>query len=206
MNKDNLHSLLYEALETELGGVAVYETALACALNEDLRDEWQKYLEQTRNHVTVLVDVLKKLGLNPDQETPARNVVRLSGQSLVQLMRVALSLGKPSAAQVVAAECVVLAETKDHLNWELLASAAESLSGLEQRTLQVAVEQVEDEEDEHLYHSTGWARELHLEALGLDAELPPAEEKQDVKTETQAAAVRKDRKEKLETPKRKKTA
>ena len=32
------------------------------------------------------------------------------------------------------------------------------------------------------------------------------EEEQDVKTETEAAAVRKNRKEKLETPKRKRTA
>ena len=206
MEKDNLHSLLYEALETEMGGVAVYETALACAVNDDLREEWQKYLEQTRNHVTLLIEVLKKLGLNPDQETPGRNVVRLSGQSLVQLMRVAASLGNPSAAQIVAAECVVLAETKDHMNWELMTAAAESLSGSEQKILKDAVEQVEDEEDEHLYHSTGWARELHLEALGLEAELPPAEEEQDVKTETEAAAVRKNRKEKLETPKRKRTA
>jgi hypothetical protein len=206
MNKDELHALLYEALETELGGVEVYETALSCALNEDLMQEWQKYLEQTRNHVSILVEVLTKLGLNPDQETPGRTVARLSAQSLVQLMNVASGLGKPSAAQIVATECVVLAETKDHLNWELLSAASESLSGADQKVIKAAVEQVEDEEDEHLYHSTGWARELHLEALGLAAELPPAEEEQDVKNETEAAAVRKERKEKLENPKRKRSA
>ena len=206
MNKDQLHALLYEALETEKVGVHVYEMALSCAINDDLIDEWEKYLEQTRKHVDVLLGVLKNLGLNPDQETPGRNIVRLSGQSLVRMMEVALSIGKPAVAQIVASECVVVAETKDHMNWELLAGAAEALSGAEQKTIQAAVEQVEDEEDEHLYHSTGWARELHLEALGLEAELPPAEEKKDVKNEAEAAAVRKDRKEKLEAPKRKRTA
>jgi hypothetical protein len=206
MNKDELHALLYDALETEKGGVEVYETALDCAVNDDLTKEWEKYLAQTREHVTILIDVLKKFGLNPDQETPGRNVVRLSAESLVEMMEVALSIGKPSAAQRVAAECVVLAETKDHLNWELLSAAGKSLTGAEQRTLKAAVERVEDEEDEHLYHSTGWARELHLEALGLEAELPPVEEQQDVKTESEAAAARKDRKEKMESPKRKRTA
>src|SRR5678815_5364 len=161
MDKDQLHALLYEALETEKGGVQVYEMALDCAINDDLISEWQEYLEQTRNHIDVLLEVFNKLGLNPDQETPGRNVVRLHGQSLIKMMEVALSIGKPAAAQIVAAECVVTAETKDHMNWELLSVAAKALSGMEQKTILSAVEQVEDEEDEHLYHSTGWARELH---------------------------------------------
>jgi ferritin-like metal-binding protein YciE len=206
MNKDQLHSLLYEALETEKGGIRVYETALQCAINDDLTQEWENYMEQTRNHVQVLLDVFRKLGLNPDQETPGRNVVRLSGQSLVKMMEISLSLGKPDAAQIVAAECVVSAETKDHLNWELLSAVSEELTGIEQKAIKIAVEEVEDEEDEHLYHSTGWARELHLEALGLEAQLPPIEEREDVKTETEAAGARKERKQKLEKPSRRRTA
>jgi hypothetical protein len=47
MNKDQLHALLYEALETEKGGGQVYETALHCAINDDLIEEWQEYLDQT---------------------------------------------------------------------------------------------------------------------------------------------------------------
>ena len=197
MDKDQLHALLYEALETEKGGVLVYEIALRCAINEDLIEEWQEYLEQTRTHVTVLIGVLKKLGLNPDQDTPGRNVVRHSGQSLVKTMEIALLAGKPQASQIVAAECVVQAETKDHMNWELIGVASESLTGAEQEILKTAYDDVEDEEDEHLYHTTGWARELHLEALGLDAELPPPEEERDVKTEIEAAETKIERKETL---------
>jgi rubrerythrin len=197
LNKDQLHALLYEALETEQGGVRIYETALQCAINEDLIKEWEEYLEQTRNHVDVLTRVLKKFGLNPDQETPGRVVVRHAGQGLVKTMQIALVAGKPLAAQVVAAECVVQAETKDHMNWELLNVASESLSGVEHEAVKSAVSEVEDEEDEHLYHTKGWARELHLQALGLPAQLPPAEERKDVKTELEAAVVGKERKEAL---------
>jgi hypothetical protein len=171
---------------------------LNCAINEDLVEEWKKYLGETRQHVEVLVGALKKLGLNPDQETPGRNVVRFSGMALVETMEIALQAGTPEAAQIVAAECVVQAETKDHMNWQLLNAAGNALKGNDQEVVKDAVEQVEDEEDEHVYHSVGWARELHLEALGLPAQLPPVEETKHVKTEVEAARVRKDRKEKLE--------
>jgi hypothetical protein len=60
----------------------------------------------------------------------------------------------------VAAECVVEAETKDHLNWELIAEVAKKLTGEERKTVREAHEEVEEEEDEHLYHTKGWCREL----------------------------------------------
>lgn len=189
-----MHALQYEALEAEKGGVLVYETALRCAINENLSAEWEKYLEQTRHHVEVLITVLAALGLNPDQERPGRTVVRHSAFSLIETMEIALVAGKPEAPQIVAAECVVQAETKDHLNWELIGMAADALSGEEQAALKNAYEEVEDEEDEHRYHSAGWARELHLDVLGLPAELPPPEEEQDVKSEAEAGAVKNARK------------
>jgi hypothetical protein len=40
--------LLYRALETENGGVQIYETALKCVVNPDLKKEWEEYLEQSR--------------------------------------------------------------------------------------------------------------------------------------------------------------
>ena len=48
--------------------------------------------------------------------------------------------------------------------------------------LKEAYEEVEDEEDEHLYHTKGWCRELWIEALGMPAVLPPPEEVKHVKT------------------------
>ncbi len=44
-----------------------------------------------------------------------------------------------------------------------------------------AYEQVEDEEDEHLYHTKGWCRELWLKAPGIAAVPPPPEEARGVK-------------------------
>lgn len=197
MNKDQMHSLLLEALETELGGVLVYEAAINCALNPDLKKEWEEYLDQTENHVKVLTEVLKKLGVNPDTETPNRVLVRFFGESLVNTMVMASQSVKPAAAQIVAAECVVHAETKDHGNWQMIGLLIEKLQGSEKQILKKAYQEVEDEEDEHLYHTAGWLRELQIEGLGLAAQLPPPEEKKDVKTAMDAASTEKARKESL---------
>jgi hypothetical protein len=108
-------------------------------------------------------------------------------------MEQAQSASTPDAAQLVACECVVLAETKDHADWELIGQCAEHASGEMRDTLQAAYKEVEDQEDEHLYHTKGWCRELWLESLGLAAVLPPPEERQNVKTAIGAAKAQQSR-------------
>ncbi len=182
MNDAQVRELLYQALETELGGVRVYELAVKCALNEDLKEEWKKYLSETREHVEIVTQVLVDLDMDPAVETPGRKVVRFKAEALLQSMEMAIAEGDPAAAQLVAAEAVVDAEIKDHSNWELIGRIAEKASGEMASVLKGAYEKVEEEEDEHLYHTMGWTRELWIEALGMPAVLPPPEERKDVKT------------------------
>jgi len=193
MKQDHLKELLYQALETELGGVEVYTTALRCVENKELKEEWEEYLDQTKKHVEIVKDVMDTLGLDPKKETPGRKVVRHIGQSLVKAMEMALDSADKSAAEIVAAESVVLAETKDHLNWQLIGEAAKKASREVARALKAAHEQVEDEEDEHLYHTVGWARELWIEVLGMPAVIPPPEEVKDVETAIGAARAQQSR-------------
>jgi hypothetical protein len=182
MKNDKVNELLLEALETEKGGVQIYETAIRCVVNEDLKEEWEEYLEQTRKHVSTLESVCEALDINSNEETSGRKIVRHIGSAFVQAMEMALQNGAREMAEVVAAECVTLAETKDHLNWGLIGEIAKNSKGDEKKTLQKAYDEIEEEEDEHLYHTKGWTRELHLQGLGLKAVLPPPEEKKDVKT------------------------
>jgi hypothetical protein len=197
MMNEQFNELLYQALETERGGVQIYETAIQCAVNEELKSEWEEYLEQTRNHERILLEVFQQLGLDPVTESPGRAVVRHLGESLVKAMKMAQKAAPPEAAQLVAAECVVLAETKDHLNWELIGEMVGKLKGDERSALKQAHDEVEEEEDEHLYHTTGWTRELWIESLGLPAVLPPPEEEKEVKTAIGAARAKKARKDLL---------
>lgn len=188
MKRQQVEALLLQSLEHEMGGVEIYETALSCVQNEELREEWQRYLEETRTHVTALEEVCRTMHVAPETETPGRMVVRHNGLALVEAMVTARDYGgDPSAAQLVACECVVVAETKDHMDWELLGKVADELDGASGEALKEAYEKIEDQEDEHLYHSKGWCRELWIESLGLDAVLPPPEEEKDVHTAIGAA-------------------
>jgi hypothetical protein len=187
MNEDQVQDLILQSLEHEIGGVKVYETAVRCAVNGDLKDEWEKYLEQTRTHVEILRGVCKAFRLDADAQVPSRDVVRTVGEALVAAMEKALAAGSPAAAEIVACEAVVLAETKDHLDWELLGKCAAQMSGAKADALKAACDEVEDQEDEHLYHTKGWCRELWIQALGMTPVLPPPEERQEVRTAIGAA-------------------
>jgi hypothetical protein len=192
-----VENLLYQLLETELGGVEIYRTALTCVTNDDLREELRKYLEETERHVAVARQLLEAFELDPGADVPARLPLRTTAQGLVKAMERALASGDKDAAQITATECVVEAETKDHANWSLIGMLAESSTGDAKKALQAAYDEVEDDEDHHLYHATGWARELWIQALGLPAVLPPPEEEKDVQTAIGAARAKNARKDML---------
>lgn len=177
-----LKDLLLQMMETELGGEQVYRTALTCALNDDLKEEWEGYLEETLSHQNVVRTTCEALGIDADEVVPSRLVVKHIGESLVKAMELAKQGGDPAAAQLVACECVVHAETKDHANWELLGKVAEVATGDTGKALKDAHERVEKDEDHHLYHTKGWCRELWIESLGMPAVLPPPEEVKRVET------------------------
>lgn len=196
-NKEQLDELIYQMLETERGGIQVYTAALTCVQNDELKEEWEEYLDQTENHERIVLALMEQLGMDPEKETPGRQVVRHIGESLVRAMELAKQSGPPEAAELVACECIVEAETKDHLNWELLGLASRAAKGEQAKALKDAHEEVEEEEDEHLYHTTGWCRELWIQSLGMPAVLPPPEEEKEVKTAIGAARAKQARREML---------
>ena len=79
--------------------------------------------------------------------------------------------------------------------WELLGQAAQKLQGEQAKALKQACEQVENQEDEHLYHSMGSSRELWIESFVLSAVLPPPEEKKDVRSAGEPAQAKNTRKQ-----------
>lgn len=183
MDRSHLEELLYQAMETELGGEQLYEIAVESAVNEDLKEEFQKYLEETRTHQEILGRVFEAAGLDVDTDSPGRQVVRQKGESLVAAVKAAREADDPKIAELVAAESVVEAESKDHQNWELLARMVEHLDGDLRKVLSEAYDEVGEQEAHHLFHTMGWARELWLDYLGVPAALPPPEEAMEVSTQ-----------------------
>ena len=42
MKNEQVHELLYQALETEAGGKQIYTKAVECASTPELQEEWEK--------------------------------------------------------------------------------------------------------------------------------------------------------------------
>src|SRR4026208_1549426 len=99
MDTKMVKELLLQSLEHEMGGVKVYETALKCVVNEDLKEEWEKYLEQTEKHVQVLHDACLQLNLDPEAQTPGRKITHDIGASLIAAMEAARGTGDKHMAQ-----------------------------------------------------------------------------------------------------------
>lgn len=192
-----LVDLLYQALETEQGGIKIYRTAIGCAVNDDLKEEWTEYLEETQKHEQVLLGLFEQLGLDPEERPPSRDIVGGIGEALVASMQKAKATLTPEQAELVACEAVVLAETKDHSNWELIGQVVKEGRHDHLKALKAAHEEVEEDEDHHLYHTKGWCRELWIQALGFPAVLPPPEEVKKVETAIGASRAEQARKDML---------
>jgi hypothetical protein len=137
--------------------------------------------------------VFEVAGLDIDADSPGRRIVRQKGESLVAAVEASRDADDPKIAELVAAESVVEAESKDHQNWELLGRMVEHLDGDLRDALAEAYEEVADQEAEHLFHTMGWARELWLDHLGVPAVLPPPEEQKKVETQIGAARAEQQR-------------
>src|SRR5262245_17400196 len=149
MEAKMVKELVIQSLEHEMGGVKVYQTALRCVLNEDLKEEWEKYLEETQNHVHVLHNVCLQMQIDPEEQTPGRKITHDKGKALVASMEAALAAGDKEAAQCVACEAVTMAELVDHSNWELIGQVSKDMNGAEGEEMKEAEKAVEDEEDAH---------------------------------------------------------
>ena len=193
MQMQVVKELILQSLEHEMGGVKIYETALKCVQNEDLKEEWERYHQETERHVQILQDVCSQMQLDAEEQSPGRKIVHDMGAAFVAAMEAALGSGDQAQAECVACECVVMAEEKDHSNWQLIGEVAKKMTGAEGKALKEAHKEVEDQEDEHYYHSKGWMRELSMQALGLKAVLPPPEERKHVKTAIGAARAEQSR-------------
>ena len=165
MKADGLEQLLLQALEHELSTIEVYQAALRCVSNDALREEWEQYLAETRSHIDVLSELCAALCVDLSRDTVGRLVVRRIGAALVDSIEHALADGDRRVAQLVACECVMLAEAKDHMNWALLCSKVRRTFGAPYSNLKLACDQMEGEEDEHLLHARGWARALWADRL-----------------------------------------
>jgi rubrerythrin len=155
MNRQVLLDKLSEFLMVEQGGFQLYKVLSERTQMEDLRAKYIEFGDETSRHREILATVIKKLGGDPGYVSPLARVAQIRAESMLNIHLVADGLS-PQEEEAVGLECVLLAETKDHADWEWLGQLVASLpAGAEKDAIVAAVEEVESQEDEHL----SWARE-----------------------------------------------
>jgi rubrerythrin len=171
VNKQVLLDKLSEFLMVEQCGWQLYRVVGSRATDKELKERYQEFGQETDRHRTILTSLIRDLGGDPDYVSPTARIAQAKSEALLQSALVSGPLS-PEEREASDLENVVLAETKDHADWELLGQLAEQLpSGKARKAIEVAVAEVGPQEDEHL----GWAQ-AKLAALGLTAimaESPP---------------------------------
>ena len=205
MLKQVILDQLSEFLMVEQGGLQLYRVAAARAVDPTLKAKYDEFGRETAHHREVLVRLIERLGGDPSHVSPTARVAQFKASKLLESASVVDGLSEQEI-MLNDLENVLLAETKDQADWELLkrmadqanesglgavAEKAGSLAGagvtaatggpaeqldtdLLADALREAVDDVGDDEDEHLE----WAREKHLEMslrMGLVGPAPSPE-------------------------------
>jgi len=177
VNNQVLLDKLSEFLMVEQCGWQLYRVVGARATDPELQARYQEFGQETDRHRSILTGLIRELGGDPDYVSPTARLAQAKSEALLQSALVSgpLSIEELEASDL---ENVLLAETKDHADWELLGQLAEQLpNGKTKTAIEAAVAEVEPQEDEHLE----WAQ-TKLAALGLRAlmdEAPPDPERLD---------------------------
>lgn len=172
MNERQISELLLQSLEYQKCGVFIFEAALKCALDSEFREELEGRLKGARHGIDIFTEACFSLGMDPDRATPGRVVVRELGFALVDAMERASRAGPSVSAQLVACECITLAENKVQLGRELIGKCAENADPERRKVLSAVYAKIKNGEIGGVDYFHEWCRQLWAEALGMYTSLP----------------------------------
>jgi rubrerythrin len=166
LNAPFLADLLSACLAHERSGVHLYRSVAGRTGEPSLRERYETFGAQTEDHVRVLEQLVAETGGNPNYVSPAARATELAGAGLVESTYLLGGSIDLSTQELAMLEAVMLAETKDHANWELLSQlVAEMTPGMVRDAFASASEVVLAQEEEHF----GWARDTRAEMLFAQA-------------------------------------
>jgi rubrerythrin len=156
---------LSEFLTVEKGGVKLYQQAIQLVRDPEVLDKFREFYEQTKRHEEILTNVIRSLDGDPTYMSRGARLAQAKAESLLSTMTMSDGVS-PKEAEINAMENIVLAETKDYADWELLSKIAyRSSDSRVSSVLKPAVGEVRDQENEHLTWTQQAMARLELAAL-----------------------------------------
>jgi rubrerythrin len=165
--------LLSACLAHERCGAHLYRSVAARTLEPEFRERYRHFGAETQEHITRLEELVASAGGDPQYVSPSARATEKAGGALLESTFLLGGSIDAATAELAMLEAVLLAEAKDHDNWELLAALAEQMSECPVRdSFQSAATTVLAQEEEHY----AWAQQTRARTLMILATsgAPPA--------------------------------
>ena len=155
MERQVLLDKLSEFLMVEQGGLELYRVAASRCQKPELKQRYEEFGRQTARHREVLTRLIEQLGGDPSYVSPTARAAQVKASKLVESALIVDGLA-PEEIEAGDLENVLLAETKDHADWQLLSQlATQPIDDEVKQAVAAAVKEVEQEDHQHLE----WARQ-----------------------------------------------
>jgi ferritin-like metal-binding protein YciE len=169
MNGPFIADLLSAFVTHERCGWHLYQSVAARTNNPMLKARYEQFGEETENHIRILEDVIRSAGGDPGYVSPPARAVEKMGMGTLEATFLLSGSLDVMSQEMAMLDAVFLAESMDHANWQNLAALASSMpEGAMKAALLQAVDEVEDQEDEHLE----WARTTKAKMASMQAASP----------------------------------
>jgi hypothetical protein len=154
-----LRDFLSEMLAVEMGGVELYEKALSELEHSEFEDQLTELLHQTEFHVEVCTEMLAAARADVDSRSPGPQGADHKAHGLIS------TVVPDELRDLNNIENLVLAETKDNWNWEMLASVEKKIGDPELKSIvSRAVREIRKQETSHLNWNQRTLTMLAMEA------------------------------------------
>jgi len=155
LNAPFVADLLSGMLTHERCGTHLYRSLAGRTNNPMLKRRYVEFGKETERHVEILEGLITSSGGNPAYVSPTARAVQTMDTKLIESTFAGAGALDIMTAEMAMLDAVFLAESMDHANWSLLGKLCEKLPEGDLRdSVRAAVDEVEDQEDEHLE----WAR------------------------------------------------
>src|SRR5579883_2392909 len=169
-----LKEFFSEMLAVEQGGVELKELT-----HDDLRPKLEQFREQTQQHVELCQEMLNAAGGGEGEKSPSAEAAEHKARGL-------LSTEVPdNLKDINNLENLLLAETKDHWNWELLGSLMDQIEGRDlKKVVSRAVREVRRQENQHLSWNQKMLTRLATETAHREPQTDERSEPEDQEEES----------------------
>ena len=173
VNAPFVADLLSACLAHERCGVHLYRSVAGRTADPELRVQYEHFEAETRDHIERLEQLIAAADGDPQYVSASARATEKASVGLLESTYLLSGSLDTATAELAMLEAVMLAEAKDHANWEMLAQLATAMTdGALRRRMQTVTNDVLAQEEEHYRWAHDTRAELLLSLAGIDTVAP----------------------------------